>query len=286
MTTPDSYFWRQKNDDYIYVHKQNNETFYYLLSNGSENSKTKGGNVSTLVISQLVFRINEMFQYVTVSRKNNGRHLSAARLPHGRDSSAADPLLALGRRSCCRSHGHTRAGRCCQATHGGRAGSGLRATAARTSNGSRFQAGDLAQIAEISSELNPGNEKSFLLLLRGWVGTGKRRRQKTGTGRRQTAKRWLPTALHGNAKADGQPGPQHTGSEGAGMCSGVSEASHRNSLASGRLVPRMQNASQGEEAQRQEVPCQCLSPRLRTSKQESTVTSPVPSSDLEGIKGE
>lgn len=165
-------------------------------------------------------------------------------------------------------------------------GSGLRATAARTSNGSRFQAGDLAQIAEISSELNPGNEKSFLLLLRGWVGTGKRRRQKTGTGRRQTAKRWLPTALHGNAKADGQPGPQHTGSEGAGMCSGVSEASHRNSLASGRLVPRMQNASQGEEAQRQEVPCQCLSPRLRTSKQESTVTSPVPSSDLEGIKGE
>lgn len=100
MMTPDSYFWRQKNDNYIYMHKQNNDTLYYLLSNGSENSKTKGGNVSTLVISQLVFQINETLQYVTVSRKNNSQHIPAACLPYERDSNDTDTLLALIRLIC------------------------------------------------------------------------------------------------------------------------------------------------------------------------------------------
>lgn len=99
VTTPDSYFWRQKNDNYIYRHKQNNDTLYYLLSNGSENSKTRGGNVSTLVFSQLVFQTNEIRQHVTVSRKNS-RRTPAARLPQERDSNDSDARRALARLFC------------------------------------------------------------------------------------------------------------------------------------------------------------------------------------------
>lgn len=52
---PDSYFWRQENDNYMNTQEPNNNTLYYHLYNGFKNSKTKGGNVSTFVISQLIF---------------------------------------------------------------------------------------------------------------------------------------------------------------------------------------------------------------------------------------
>lgn len=53
------------------MQKQNNEALHYLLYNGSKNSKTKGENVSTSVISQLTFEINEITQHLIIPRKNN-----------------------------------------------------------------------------------------------------------------------------------------------------------------------------------------------------------------------